>query len=285
MNQNLFLAQRLAAAADPLSCSFSNRYTRWRHRHEIHQAFKAALKKRNTCGRGIEVLEIGCNEGYLVFELKQLFSKDVYLNFTGIDLNPEYIDFANARRNFFKEEHCMFMLMDAAELRFQDEQFDIIICGSMIEHLENPESALKEIKRVLKPNGVAIITTPNGNGGLFNALCTAATSLFIFPKNNNVSPRELITAPSGAHTGCGHISIKKHTEWVASFKRIGFTLSAVKGTSGLLYGSPTLDNHIIVFGVSVILDSLIAHLPFFFLWSIDLLYVLEPVELSTGNSN
>lgn len=46
------------------------------------------------------------------------------------------------------------------ELSFDSDSFDTIILSDVINHLEEPESALKEIHRVLKPGGVLILNAP-----------------------------------------------------------------------------------------------------------------------------
>ncbi len=46
-------------------------------------------------------------------------------------------------------------------LPFPDEGFDLAVCLEVIEHVENPFALCRELKRVLKPGGRAIISTPN----------------------------------------------------------------------------------------------------------------------------
>ena len=48
-----------------------------------------------------------------------------------------------------------------AKLPFKDAQFAIVTAIEVIEHLENPRHLVREIFRILKPGGLAIITTPN----------------------------------------------------------------------------------------------------------------------------
>lgn len=48
-------------------------------------------------------------------------------------------------------------------LPFKDRSFDKIICTEVIEHIYNDESAVSEMARVLKENGKAFLTTPNGD--------------------------------------------------------------------------------------------------------------------------
>ena len=47
------------------------------------------------------------------------------------------------------------------KLPFKSDSIDTVILGGVIEHLDNPLSALKEINRVLKPDGVLLMETPN----------------------------------------------------------------------------------------------------------------------------
>jgi ubiquinone/menaquinone biosynthesis C-methylase UbiE len=47
------------------------------------------------------------------------------------------------------------------EMPFPDAHFDIVVSSEVIEHTPNPEQAIKEIYRVLKPGGVMVLSTPN----------------------------------------------------------------------------------------------------------------------------
>ncbi|MBS3175939.1 class I SAM-dependent methyltransferase [Candidatus Woesearchaeota archaeon] len=46
------------------------------------------------------------------------------------------------------------------KIPFQNEQFDYVTMVAVIEHLKNPKEVIDEINRILKPNGLLIITTP-----------------------------------------------------------------------------------------------------------------------------
>lgn len=50
---------------------------------------------------------------------------------------------------------------DASDLPFEDGSFDIVFCRELIEHVLDPDAVFLEIKRVLKPEGYLLITTPN----------------------------------------------------------------------------------------------------------------------------
>jgi len=51
--------------------------------------------------------------------------------------------------------------IDEKSFPFDDAYFDVVYCGEIIEHLFNPDHLLAEVYRVLKPQGIGIITTPN----------------------------------------------------------------------------------------------------------------------------
>jgi len=50
--------------------------------------------------------------------------------------------------------------IDIEKLAFEDEQFHLIICNHVLEHVADPQTALKEFYRCLKPNGLLIAQTP-----------------------------------------------------------------------------------------------------------------------------
>ncbi len=50
---------------------------------------------------------------------------------------------------------------DARDLPFADEAFDVVVCFEVIEHVEDPESILDELRRVLRPEGLAAVSSPN----------------------------------------------------------------------------------------------------------------------------
>jgi SAM-dependent methyltransferase len=53
------------------------------------------------------------------------------------------------------------VLASAEALPFRDESFDSVGCGEVIEHLKTPQACIDEIRRVLKGDGTAVLTTPN----------------------------------------------------------------------------------------------------------------------------
>ena len=62
-----------------------------------------------------------------------------------------------------KREISPFVLCDATNLPFKDGSFELVTMLHVIEHIKNDKDAVKEIYRVLKKNGTALMVTPNVN--------------------------------------------------------------------------------------------------------------------------
>ncbi|MBX2843361.1 MAG: class I SAM-dependent methyltransferase [Flammeovirgaceae bacterium] len=117
----------------------------------IHQRLFYAYVKAAEIISG-DVLEIGCGAGRGL----QLLA-DKCDNYTAIDKNKELLDLHQKAYPNFK-----FIHENIPPLSFlEDNSFDYIISFQVIEHLYNDNLFIKEIQRVLKPGGKAIITTPN----------------------------------------------------------------------------------------------------------------------------
>lgn len=95
---------------------------------------------------GSLILDVGCGTGKYVKIFKG--------KFFGIDLNPEYIEYA-------KEHYSQgnFSVGDATDLEFSDNTFDFVFCNSILHHLsdEKVEKTIIEMKRVCKENGRILI--------------------------------------------------------------------------------------------------------------------------------
>ncbi len=98
-----------------------------------------------------KVLEIGCGEGVFLYNLKDhLEGKDV----TGIDIDPDEIETAKKNVGFAKLSTA-----SGDHLPFEDKSFDLVFCCEVLEHVEDPEKVLKEMKRV--SSKYCIVSVPN----------------------------------------------------------------------------------------------------------------------------
>lgn len=107
--------------------------------------------------RGEKVLDIGCGGGSLTYLLAKAGAETV-------GAENEELGLQLARENLasVSEKHlrCTFVHASAYKLPFEAESFDVVVSCEVIEHLRKPERMLNEAKRVLKPGGKFILTTP-----------------------------------------------------------------------------------------------------------------------------
>jgi 2-polyprenyl-3-methyl-5-hydroxy-6-metoxy-1,4-benzoquinol methylase len=112
------------------------------HRHLI--AYQEAAKHVNGT-----VLEIGSGEGY---GIKMLAPESV--KYVAIDKHNTPVDSQNKNVEFHQ-------LSVPPLFIFEDNTFDMVVTFQVIEHIKNDHLFIQEIKRVLKQEGLFIMTTPN----------------------------------------------------------------------------------------------------------------------------
>jgi SAM-dependent methyltransferase len=95
---------------------------------------------------GRRILDIGCGNGII----SHYFSG--YNNVTGVDVE-------DLRRD--SSTGFEYITVDSARLPFDEESFDIVLSHHVIEHIPDQAVHLREMHRVLKPDGLAYLGTPN----------------------------------------------------------------------------------------------------------------------------
>jgi ubiquinone/menaquinone biosynthesis C-methylase UbiE len=109
------------------------------------------------------VLDIGTGPGQIALKLAQQLSGWPVI---GVDRSPNMIRQALAardaaptaqRRPGAKAAELEFLVADAKRLPFPDASFDLVLCNSVLHHLEDPASLLAEIARVAGPDGAILL--------------------------------------------------------------------------------------------------------------------------------
>ena len=119
------------------------------HRYEKEWHIPAAADFAAT--RGMRVLEIGCGVGTDGLQFARAGAA-----YTGIDLTVAAVSLA--RKNFASAGMPgEFRVSDAENLDFADESFDMVYSHGVLHHTPDIEAAVREVHRVLKPGGGAIV--------------------------------------------------------------------------------------------------------------------------------
>ena len=101
---------------------------------------------------GERLLDIGCGTGEYTTTLAEL-----YTEVDGIEI--ERLRLEAFERN--KPDNVAVHLMSANDMNFEDDTFDTVVMIEVLEHLADTVTALAEIRRVLKPTGRLLLTTPS----------------------------------------------------------------------------------------------------------------------------
>ena len=108
---------------------------------------ESALFPKNKKPR---VLDIGCATGRLLRHLRENGWQS-----TGVEICRPQAD--HCRQKYQLDVHDL----PLAENRFSDGAFDVVLASHVIEHLNDPKSFVREVCRILTPNGRFFVTTPN----------------------------------------------------------------------------------------------------------------------------
>ncbi len=114
------------------------------------------LRRRPLKGR---VLDYGCGPGFLINELLETASEATIY---GVEHSPVSMELVN--RQFAQRERFRGVASAATvPTPFQEGYFDTVFFVETIEHVEPAQrlAALRELRRLLKPNGLVVVTTPN----------------------------------------------------------------------------------------------------------------------------
>lgn len=104
-----------------------------------------------SAGYGFRCLDIGCGDGRFGAEIKGR-----YTNRFGVDFSISPLKRALLKGNLVLQAD-----MDGPFLPFREDAFDLIACLDVIEHVYDPEKMVWESYRLLRLNGMILVTTPN----------------------------------------------------------------------------------------------------------------------------
>lgn len=126
-------------------------FSRFLSEYDVYQRVNLILNRLLPKNQSFDsCLEVGCGTGRISEQLIRYVDKLMVS-----DISSKLVD------NVARRLNCLGMQSDVCRLGFNDSEFDLVISSECIEHTPDPIQALNEMKRVLKPNGYLIVTTPN----------------------------------------------------------------------------------------------------------------------------
>ncbi len=117
------------------------------------QRHLAAYELAGAMLAGRRVIDVGCGEGYGPALLAGSAAEVL-----GVDIAPEVVRHA---RSSYPAPNLCFEVMDVNRLDLPGGSFDAAVSFQVVEHLADESGYFAEVARVLAPNGVALLTTPN----------------------------------------------------------------------------------------------------------------------------
>ncbi len=122
-------------------------------RHDLYVEHLARYRLAADYAGGKRVLDVGCGCGYGTALLAA--SSRLAL---GVDLSVEAIRYA---RQHYQRDRLAYAVMDARHLALPTCHFDLVVSFEFIEHIREQERFLHQVTRLLEPDGLFIVSTPN----------------------------------------------------------------------------------------------------------------------------
>lgn len=161
-----------------------------------------------------EGLEVGSGYGYLLFPAAVLLPK---IRWTGVDYPGRSYRHPDAYEKAFREYNCQFVAADICKepLPFSDGQFLVVTFSEVLEHLpvERVNFVLSEIARVIRPNGILLVSSPNQASLENRVRLLRGKSILAMPDESD-----------SAGGVFGHIRLYTPAEMKSALLKLGFRL-------------------------------------------------------------
>ena len=121
---------------------------------------------------GMQVAELGCGAGLVSVRIARRLQTAGQL--TAIDINADQVEVARKRIENEQLKNVRFQVSSATQTTLESNQFDMVTCRFLLMHLSQPNAALHEMIRILKPGGILAVE----EGDFSSLFCWQAVPAF-----------------------------------------------------------------------------------------------------------
>ncbi|MGE0792833.1 MAG: class I SAM-dependent methyltransferase [Candidatus Woesearchaeota archaeon] len=126
---------------------YNNRDFKKYKKHRLKKILKFLSKKNK-----INLLDVGSGRGHFFEEINKYIPN---INYIGVDFSEKQVEIGKKNGLDIRKQDL------TKKWNFKDESFDVVFASEIIEHIFDTDFFVSEANRVLKKNGIIIITTPN----------------------------------------------------------------------------------------------------------------------------
>ena len=137
--------------------NFDATYSNSPEKIERYRIWTSCIEKYSGLINATTCLDIGCGSGVL-----SLFTAKMGLEVTGIDMSDEMLKICQSKKDQLGISKINFKNMTLEQIDTTlVSKFDLIICSSVLEYIDNIHSSLLSIFKILSKKGIALISLPN----------------------------------------------------------------------------------------------------------------------------
>jgi SAM-dependent methyltransferase len=231
----------------------------WQRKHQkVLKLFRHCVRQMEASASSpLTLIDVGCGQGTDLFRLYDaLAGQRAQWQLMGVDADPTLLHLCQLKKDFLKADSVQFLTMDITKrLAFDNDSVDVLYCSEVIEHLCAPEGLLGEFKRILKPGGYLILTTPN-EPNVFQRTYWSPSRRRKFDEQMAQLKQQSrpVTGEQANVFIFDHVSLHPLSEWHAILRQSGFAL-VTQERGAMCYGSTPFWDREWVMGVRFLAEA------------------------------
>jgi SAM-dependent methyltransferase len=161
---------------------------------------------------GDDCLDLGCGDGSACGP----WLSEHAGTYLGVDISERALELARARGLKTRR------IEDNGKLPFPDESFDVVVCSEVLEHLLEPQAAVSDAWRVLRPSGLIVVTVPNA------AYIRRRYQLAVRGIFDHTETRSRSSSPGAIRTSASSRRRHSRTSWAPAASRGSSSVATVR---------------------------------------------------------